>query len=311
MEKQELHLHLSTAPHIHCKQSARTIMLDVIIALMPCVICGIVYFGISAARVLISTTVSAVFIEYICQKVAQKPVRIRDLSAVVTGLILGLNLPPTAPTWMCIIGSALAIVIVKQLFGGIGHNFMNPALAARAILLTSWPVRMTSFVYPKIFEAPDAISFATPLQGGSATITELFIGNIPGCIGEVCKIAVLLGAAYLLIRSVIRWYIPVCFIGMYILSAWVFGSDPVTGLLSGGLLFGAFFMATDYTTTPMTSGGQMIFGAGCGFLVALIRAFGTYPEGVTYAILLMNIATPLIDKYVHVRMYGERSVHTK
>ncbi len=311
MDKQEMTLHLSTAPHIHCKQSARTIMLDVILALLPCVIVGIVYFGIDAARVLISTTTAAVLSEYFFQRIAQKPVRIRDLSAVVTGLILGLNLPPTAPTWMCMIGSAIAIIIVKQLFGGIGHNFMNPALAARAILLTSWPVRMTSFVYPRIFNSADAISFATPLQGGSATLLELFIGDIPGCIGEVCKAAVLLGAAYLLLRGVIRYYIPCCFIAAYLLFAWIFGSAPITGLLSGGLLFGAFFMATDYTTTPMTARGQMIFGAGCGFIVALIRAFGTYPEGVTYAILLMNIATPLIDKYVRVRMYGGKAEKVK
>lgn len=311
MDKQEMTLHLSTAPHIHCKQSARTIMLDVILALLPCVIVGIVYFGIDAARVLISTTTAAVLSEYFFQRIAQKPVRIRDLSAVVTGLILGLNLPPTAPTWMCMIGSAIAIIIVKQLFGGIGHNFMNPALAARAILLTSWPVRMTSFVYPRIFNSADAISFATPLQGGSATLLELFIGDIPGCIGEVCKAAVLLGAAYLLLRGVIRYYIPCCFIAAYLLFAWIFGSAPISGLLSGGLLFGAFFMATDYTTTPMTARGQMIFGAGCGFIVALIRAFGTYPEGVTYAILLMNIATPLIDKYVRVRMYGGKAEKVK
>ncbi len=311
MEKQELRLRLSTAPHIHCKQSTRTIMLDVVIALLPCVVMGVVYFGVSAARVLASTAISAVLVEYLWQKAAQKPVYIRDLSALVTGLILGLNLPPTAPTWMCIIASAIAIVIVKQLFGGIGHNFMNPALAARAILLTSWPVRMTSFVYPRVFFHADAVSFATPLQGGSASLLELFIGDIPGCIGEVCKIAVLLGAAYLLLRGVIRWYIPACLLSSYLFFAWIFGSDPITGLFSGGLLFSAFFMATDYTTTPMTARGQMIFGAGCGFLVALIRAFGTYPEGVTYAILLMNIATPLIDKYVHVRMYGERAVKTK
>lgn len=306
MEQYERKLHLSTAPHIHCKQSARTIMLDVILALLPCAIVGVVYFGQAAARVLAISTVSAVLSEYFWQRITQRPVRIKDLSAVVTGLLLGLNLPPTAPWWLCAIGSAVGIVVVKQLFGGIGHNFMNPALAARAILLTSWPVRMTSFVYPRLFHGVDAVSFATPLQGGTATLGELLIGNVPGCIGEVCKLAVLLGGAYLLIRGVIRWTIPVCMLSAYMLSALLFGSDPIAGVLSGGLLFGAFFMATDYTTTPMTARGQMIFGAGCGFLVALIRAFGTHPEGVTYAILLMNVATPLIDKYVKVRMYGER-----
>ncbi|MDO5110983.1 MAG: RnfABCDGE type electron transport complex subunit D [Clostridia bacterium] len=304
---QEKKLRLSTAPHIHCKQSAQTIMLDVILALLPCAIIGVIYFGKNAARILVLTTLSAVFAEYFSQKVAQKPVRIRDLSAVVTGLILGLNLPPTAPWWLCVVGSVIAIVVVKQLFGGIGHNFMNPAMAARAILLTSWPVRMTSFVYPQLFsQGVDTVSFATPLQGGSATLFDLLIGNVPGCIGEVCKLAILLGAAYLLLRGVIRWYIPVCFVASYLLFARLFGADAIAGVLSGGLLFGAVFMATDYTTTPMTARGQMLFGAGCGFLVALIRSFGTYPEGVTYAILLMNVATPLIDKYVKVRMYGER-----
>lgn len=306
MEKRSRPLHLSTAPHIHCKQSAQTIMLDVIIALLPCAVMGVVCFGLGAARVLVSTTLSAVVSEYIFQKAAHRPVRIRDLSAAVTGLLLGLNLPPESPTWMCMVGSAIAIVIVKQLFGGIGHNFMNPALAARAILLTSWPVRMTSFIEPRLYGSIDAVSFATPLQGGEATLFELFIGAVPGCIGEVCKVAVLLGGAYLLIRGVIRWYIPLCLLASYLAFAFVFGSDPIRGLLSGGLLFGAFFMATDYTTTPMTARGQMLFGAGCGFLIALIRAFGTYPEGVSYAILLMNIATPLIDKYVHVRMYGAK-----
>ncbi len=303
-------LRVSTAPHIHCKQSAHTIMRDVLIALFPCAAAGVIYFGGAVVRVLLLSTFSAVFAEFLWQKATRRPVRVRDLSAAVTGLILGLNLPPTAPWWLSVVGSVLAIVVVKQLFGGIGHNFMNPAMAARAILLTSWPVHMTSFAYPHAFGGAagyDVLSSATPLQGGTATIAELFIGNIPGCIGETCKIAILLGALYLLLRGVIRWYIPACFAGAYMLFALLFGADPVAGVFSGGLLFGAVFMATDYTTTPMTARGQMLFGAGCGLLVALIRSYGTYPEGVTYAILLMNIATPLIDKYVKLRMYGERT----
>ena len=205
---------------------------------------------------------------------------------------------------------------MKQLFGGIGDNFMNPALAARGVLLASWPVRMTSYVLPSYFGAVDAVSTATPLAEAGVPGSQLldaFLGNMGGCIGEVSKAAILLGFAYLLIRRTISWRIPVVFLGVTALCMWAFGAqgnfsfdgDPLMALLHGGVMLGAVFMATDYTTSPMTAKGQFIYAAGCGLLVAVIRTYGSYPEGVTYAILLMNIATPLIDKFVKNRIYGE------
>ncbi len=303
-------LYISTAPHIRCPENTRRLMGDVLIALAPAAIAGIYFFGAGAAITIAISVISCVLFEFLWQKIAHRPVRIGDLSAAVTGLILGLNLPATSPWWMPIIGSLIAVILVKQLFGGIGGNFLNPALAARAVLLTSWPVRMTDFVLPAGFGA-DAVSSATPLGGYPATTLDLLFGNIPGSIGETCKIAILLGFAYLLIRGVIKWRIPVIMVGSYALFAWIFGADVLAGVLSGGLLFGAVFMATDYTTSPMSARGQYIYAAGAGLLVALIRSYGAYPEGVTYAILLMNIATPLIDKYIKPKLYGEVKANGK
>lgn len=297
-------LYISTAPHIRCPENTSRIMGDVLIALAPTALAGIYFFGFNAALVIAISIVSAVLFEYIWQRLTHQKVRINDLSAAVTGLILALNLPPTAPWWMPVVGSLLAIVLVKQLFGGIGDNFMNPALTARAILLTSWPARMTDFVTPSYLGAADAVSTATPLAGYQATTLDLLLGEIPGSIGEVCKVAIIAGFLYMLLRNVIKWRVPVVMVGTYALFALIFGNDVLAGVLSGGLLFGAVFMATNYGM-PMTAIGQYIYAFGCGLLVALIRNFGAYPEGVTYAILLMNIATPLIDKYVKPRIYGE------
>lgn len=298
---------VSTAPHIHYKDSTAVLMLDVITALMPCVVAGVWLFGLNAARVMLISVLSCVLWEFLCQRIGKKPIRINDLSAVVTGLILGLNLPPTAPWWMILVGSLIAIVLVKQLFGGIGCNFLNPALAARAVLLASWPARMTAYSSPA---GVDAISAATPLvDAGAYPTIDLIIGRIPGSLGEVCKVAILLGLVYLLITGVVSWHVPVAFIGSFLLFALIFGLDPIRAMLSGGLLFGAVFMATDYVTNPMTRAGQLIFGCGCGLLVAVIRRFGSYPEGVTYAILLMNVVTPLIDRALKPRVYGEVKTH--
>ena len=229
------------------------------------------------------------------------PVRIGDLSAVVTGLILALNLPSGAPWWLAVVGSAFAIVIVKGLFGGLGDNFINPALAARALLLASWPKFMTAWTMP----GPDAVSTATPLvNGGSYTTIQLFLGQIPGSIGEVCKVAILIGFAWLLFTKAISWRIPVTMVASAFLFSWIFGGDPVATVLSGGLLFGAVFMATDYVTCPMSSLGQLIYAACAGLLVVVIRNWGRYPEGVTYAILLMNAASPLLDHFIRRRVYG-------
>ena len=298
---------VTPAPHIRNKLSTTGVMATVIAALMPVTAAAIWLFGWQAVRVLAISIASCVAFELLSQLIAKRKISINDLSAAVTGLILGLNLPATAPWWMILVGSAVAIVLVKQLFGGIGCNFLNPALAARAVLLASWPARMTAFSSPI---GVDAVSTATPLaDAGAYSTIDLIIGRIPGSLGEVCKVAILLGLVYLLITGVVSWHVPVAFIGSFMLFAWIFGLDPIHAVLSGGLLFGAVFMATDYVTNPMTRVGQLIFGLGCGLLAAVIRRFGSYPEGATYAILLMNIVTPLIDRAVKPRVYGEVKTH--
>ena len=297
-------LYISTAPHVRSQQNTRSLMLDVIIALMPATIAGIYYFGVNAALLVVISTFSAVLFEYLWQKLTHKTIRVGDLSAAVTGLLVGLNLPPTAPWWLPVIGSGLAIILVKQLFGGIGDNFVNPALAARGILLASWPVRMTAFVLPTCFSGADATTSATVLAGYEASYMDMFLGNIPGCIGEVCKAAILLGFLYMLIRGVITWRIPVTFLAVVFVFSAILGNDPLQAILCGGVMLGAVFMATDYTTSPMSAKGQFIYAVGCGIIVVIIRNFCNYPEGVTYAILVMNIVTPLLDKYVKPRLYG-------
>ena len=303
----------SAAPHVHAKDSTATLMLDVIAALMPCVVAGIWLFGYRAAIVVAVSVAACVLTELVCQKIAKKPIRINDLSAVVTGIILALNLPSTAPWWMILIGAIIAIGLVKQLFGGIGDNFLNPALTARAVLLASWPARMTATntasAYPLPFDTVTSATVLTPETTLNTTMVDMLVGRIPGTIGEVCKVAILLGLVYLLIRRTITWHIPVVMVGTFMLSAWAFGLDPIHAVLSGGILFGAVFMATDYVTSPMTKWGQVIYAAGAGLIVALIRAFGSYPEGVTYAILFMNVVTPLIDRAVKPRIYGEVKSH--
>ena len=301
---------VSAAPHIFAKDTTTSLMQDVIIALMPTAIAGVWFFGWAAARVIFICVASCVLWELLWQWIFKKPITITDLSAVVTGIILAMNMPSTAPWWMLVIGSAVAILLVKQLFGGIGDNFVNPAITARAVLLASWPALMSGGAYVAPF---DAVSSATPLamlsgEAGAVanpSMMQCFIGQIPGCIGEVSKAAILLGLAYLLIRKTITWHIPVTMIGSFMLFTWFFGGDPLQGVLIGSVLFGAVFMATDYVTCPMTHAGQMIFAAGAGLLIALIRAFGGYPEGTTYAILIMNVLTPLIDRMLRGRVYGE------
>lgn len=300
-------LYLSTAPHIRSEADTHVLMRDVLIALLPTTAAGIYYFGLSAAMVIAVSIVSCVLFEYLWQRITKQPVRIYDLSAAVTGLILGLNLPSTAPWWMPVVGALLAIVITKQLFGGIGDNFLNPALLARAVLLASWPACMTgatAYALPTCWSGADAVTSATPLAGYEASTLDLFLGNIPGSIGEVCKAAILIGLIYLLVRKVITWRIPVTFLAVFALLSALVGQNVLDELLMGGVLFGAVFMATDYTTSPMNPRGQFIYAALCGILVCVIRNFGAYPEGVTYAILIGNIVTPLIDKYDKPRLYG-------
>lgn len=308
-------LRLSTGPHLHAPQNTRVVMQDVLIALAPVVAAGLYFFGLRALWVLLVSVASAVIAELLWQKLSGKPVTVADLSAVVTGLLLGLNLPSSAPLWLPVIGSFVAIILVKQIFGGIGHNFLNPALAARAVLLTSWPARMTTFYLPQrvlgesAASIADATTSATPLATGGTPLLDLFLGNIPGSIGEVCKAAILLGFLYLLVRGTIGWHIPTLFVGAVAGMTWLLGGDPLAAVLSGGVLLGAVFMATDYVTNPMLRRGQCVFAVGCGIICVVIREFGSYPEGVTYAILIMNILTPLIDKFSKRKVYGEVKQH--
>ncbi len=310
--EQKMKLAVSGAPHIFAKDTTAVLMLDVIVALMPAAVAGVWLFGWNAARVMLLCVAFCVGLEFLWEVILKKPITINDLSAVVTGLILAMSMPSTAPWWLILIGSAVAIILVKQLFGGLGDNFVNPALAARAVLLASWPALMSgSSAYVAPFDALssatpiDVLSSATPMAADIPSTLDLLIGRIPGCIGEVSKIAILLGLVYLLIRRTVSWHIPATMIASFMLFTWLFGGDPVQGVLVGSVLFGAVFMATEYVTCPMTKTGKMIYAAGAGVILALIRAYGGYPEGTTYAILLMNIATPLIDRATRARIYGE------
>ena len=308
-------LHISTGPHLRARDDTRRLMLDVLIALIPATAASLYFFGLKALWIELISVACAVLAEYVWQKLMKKPLRVNDLSAAVTGLLLGLNMPANVPLWVPAIGSVFAIIIVKQLFGGVGHNFLNPALAARAVLLNIWPSHMTKALLPlRVLGASaastgvDAVATATPLLV-PADKMDLFLGNIPGAIGETCKAAILLGLIYLLVRRVISFEIPVVMLATVAILTWALGGNPLTAVLSGGVLFGACFMATDYVTTPMLKRGHVIFAIGCGALVVLIRKFGNYPEGVTYAILLMNIVTPLIDRSLRRRVYGEVKQH--
>ncbi|HYF82566.1 MAG TPA: RnfABCDGE type electron transport complex subunit D [Clostridia bacterium] len=305
---------VSSSPHIRSGESTQRIMLDVIIALMPALFAGILYFGFGALTLTVTAVAFAVATEAVMQKIMGKPITINDLSAVVTGMLIAFNVPVTLPLWIVAVGSVFAISVAKQCFGGLGFNFINPALAARAMLLASWPVRMTTWVAP----GPDAVSTATPLaiiKGGEAAgqalpnVMNLFLGNVGGCIGETSALALIIGGAYLLYRGVISHRIPVAFIGTVAVLSFLFGGfDPfamIYHVFAGGLFLGAIFMATDYSSSPMSARGQIIFGVGCGILTSVIRFYGGYPEGVSYSILLMNLATPLIDKYTMPKKFGE------
>lgn len=309
---------VSSSPHIHKDDSISSIMLDVIIALCPAVIAGVLFWGLTALSVMFTAVASCILSEYLYNKIVGKPSTIRDFSAVVTGILLGLNLPATIPLWMVVVGSVFAIIIVKQLFGGIGKNFMNPALAARCFMLVAWAGAMTTFVPPFTQITADAVSTATPLailkgttEGTLPSLLKCFLGLKGGCIGETSAIAILIGFIYLLIRRVVNIKIPLTYILVFAVLTFFFGRESYNfeytlySLLTGGLLLGACFMATDYTTTPTSGTGHIIFGAGCGILTFLIRRFGGYPEGVSFAIILMNVVSPLIDRYVIPSSLGE------
>lgn len=306
---------VSGTPHVRSKESIQSIMRDVIIALVPATAAGIYFFGLQALILIAVSIIASVFFEWLYQKLLKKPVTISDLSAVVTGLLLAMNLPASAPIWVPIVGAAFAIIFAKQLFGGLGQNFINPALAGRAFLLASYPTEMTSWTAPVGFSGADAAAVATPLatlKTGAmpdASLTDVILGtNIGGCIGETCAVALIIGGIYLLVKHVISWRIPVLYIlTVFVLTAAIGRKGlrvPVYEIFTGGLMLGAFFMATDYASSPVTPKGQIIFAIGCGIITTLIRIFGGYPEGVSYSILIMNLAVPLIERFTEPKIFG-------
>lgn len=315
-------LWVSPSPHAHAKQSTKRIMQDVIIALMPALVAGTYVYGLHALLLVVVSVVSCVGFEWGFEKFFKREVTIDDLSAVVTGLLLAYNIPSGAPVLIVVVGAFVAIILAKQLFGGLGQNFINPALAARAFLLSAYSTQMRSFQTPApgVWFGADAVTSATPLEllktgafDQLPSLTDAFLGNIGGCIGEASALALLLGAAYLLVRNVISWHIPVCYMGtVFVLTTCLNGFDVYQSFYSlflGGLILGAFFMATDYTTSPMTKKGQLLFAVGAGVLTTVIRLYGGYPEGVSYSILLMNLLVPLLDKYIKNKRFGEGRKH--
>ena len=301
-------LHLSVSPHIHSGRSTSAIMRDVLIALLPATVAGSIIFGWRALLVIATCVLSCVIFEAAFNLITKKKQTIGDLSAAVTGLLLALNLPSKIELWQCVVGSAFAILLVKCIFGGIGCNLVNPAITARVFML----IAFGSMAAPSNYAKVDTVSSATPLAqieaGNSPSLLDLFLGNTGGSIGETCALALLIGFAYLLIRKVITWHIPVAFVGsVFLLSFLTGGFDAINALsliLSGGLLIGAIFMATDYVTSPATSVGKIIFGIGAGLLTVLIRSLGNYPEGVSFAILFMNILNPYIEMLTAHRIFG-------
>jgi len=318
-------LNVSPSPHIKNSDTTASVMLRVIIALIPDCIWGVYRFGARAGLILLLSTASAVLFEWAYQMLMKKKVAVGDLSAALTGLLIGMNLPAAAPLWLGIVGSFFAVIVVKGLFGGIGKNIVNPALAAR-VFMFAWPTEMGLF--PKAGErindlsvnlsGADAIAGATPLASLGAgklpedvSLFDMIIGNTGGCIGEISAVLLILGGIYLLITKVITWHIPVAFIGTVALVAFFFPHGEMAGidsmlchLFSGGLLLGAFFMATDYVTSPVTAKGQIIYGVGCGLITIFIRYFGGYPEGVSFSILIMNLVSGYIDKVTMPKRFG-------
>ena len=298
---------VSSTPHIRASISISQIMKLVLIALAPAGLMGVLFFGIWALLIIAVCVLSCMGFEALYQKITGQPVTVNDYSAAVTGLLLAYNLPPTVPLWMPVVGGFIAIVVAKQLFGGLGQNFINPALAGRAFLMAAYMPEMAGgFVEPF-----DAVASATPLAiGEAAGHLNLLIGMHGGTIGETSAILLILGGLFLIFKKIITWHVPAAFIGTVFLLAFLLEPGwgwhyPVFHILAGGLMLGAFFMATDYSSSPITPAGKIIMGVGCGLLTVVIRLYGGYPEGVSYAILLMNLCVPLIDKYTKPRVFGK------
>ena len=292
----------ASSPHILHPDTTRGIMSDVVIALAPAAVYVCILFGWQAAAVIAVCIITAVASEFLWNLALKKPQSVGDISAVVTGLLLGMNLPASIPLWQAAIGSVAAIIVVKQMFGGIGCNFANPAIAARIILLVSFPGSMTKFTEP----VSDIVTSATPLaaESGTYTLKSLFFGMHPGSLGETSAFLLIVGGIYLLLRRVISPVIPLCFIGTVAVLSLISGEDLAVSLFGGGLMIGAIFMATDYTTSPTTALGKAVFGIGCGLITFIIRKFGALPEGVSYSILLMNILVPYINRYTLSKPFG-------
>lgn len=304
---------VSSSPHLHCGMNTRNIMLDVIIALVPAGIVSVWLFGWRALLVELVCVASCMAAEVLSRAVMKRPQTVGDLSCVVTGLLLAYNLPSTIPLWQAAFGSVVAIVVAKQMFGGLGQNFVNPALLGRIVLMGSFPGEMNNWVAPMQWQGADALSSATPLalmsQGGDLSAfspLQLFVGMRGGCLGETCVFALLLGGVYLVIRRVISPIIPVVYIGTVFVMSWLLGANPLYHILSGGLMLGAIFMATDYTTSPINKAGKVVFAVGCGLLTVLIRLYGSLPEGVSFAIVIMNILVPLIERVTRPLPFGEK-----
>lgn len=302
---------VTASPHIHDSATTSTIMRDVLIGLAPAMVAAVIIFGFRALLLTAVCAAACVIFEYATERVLGRENTISDLSAVVTGVILSFNLPVQLPLWMAVVGCFFAIVIVKQLFGGIGNNFANPAIAARIFLLLSFSQPMTSWLSVENGHAVQGVYGATPLAQIAAgetdalpSLLEMFLGLRGGCMGETCALALIIGGIYLIWRKVITPTIPLSFIGGVLVLSLLFGVNPMYQLLGGGLMIGAFFMATDYTTSPITEKGKIIFGLGCALITMVIRVFGSYPEGVSYSILLMNIITPHINRMVRNKAFG-------
>ena len=304
---------VSSSPHISSKVKTKNLMIDVIIALIPAFIASIILYGYRSIIIVAVSVAAAVLAEFVCRKIMKRPNTIGDFSAVVTGVLLAFNLPVSIPIWMAALGSIIAIVVVKQMFGGLGNNFVNPALAARIILMTSFPTAMTSWTAPF-----DGTSTATPLamiSGGQTSdlpsYLDMFLGKTGGCLGETCALALLLGGIYLVARRVISPIIPLVYIAVVFVFSAILGLDPVAQILSGGLFLGAIFMATDYVTSPLTNKGKVIYAIGCGIITVMIRTFGSLPEGVSFSIILMNILVPHIERLTTPKPFGVKKEAAK
>lgn len=308
---------VSSSPHIRAEETVDWLMWQVVVALLPAAVVSVYFFGFRSLYLMVLGVASAMVTEAVMQKALGRGLTIKDGSAAVTGLLLAFNVPANAPWWLVVIGAVFAIAVVKQTFGGLGYNFINPALTARAFLLAAWPQYLAgNFPLPL-----DTVTGATPLAiiegtaaGSLPSYLDLFLGNVGGVLGETSALALLVGGLYLVWQKVIDWRTPATFIGTVAVLTWIFGGrgglfagDPLYHVLAGGLMLGAFFMATDYVTSPVTPQGRLVFGVGCGIITVLIRLWGGYPEGVSYSILLMNLVVPFIERWTAPRVYGTQT----